>query len=96
MIKLKQKTIKLSIQEIIYDFYSLGETEGYLTGLAEGFELSEKDIKTYFNFMKDMGKKYLPRTFNDFIEKENNDLENGMNLSNILYENFKEMFCQLV
>ena len=93
---MKQKTIKLSIQEIIYDFYSLGETEGYLTGLAEGFELSEKDIKTYFDFMKDMGKKYLPKTFDDYIKKENNDLENGMNLSNILYENFKEIFCQLV
>lgn len=89
-------TIKLSIQEIVQDFYSLGENEGYLSGLAEGFVLSDKDINLYFDFIEDMGKKYLPKTFNNYFKKENNKLENGMELSKILYENFKEIFCQLV
>lgn len=88
--------IKLSIQEIVQDFYNLGETEGYLTGLAENLELSEKDIDMYFSFMENLGKKYLPKTFEGFIKEENNNLENGMELSKILYKNFKEMFYQLV
>ena len=87
--------IQLSIQEIVEDFYSLGEKEGYLTGLSEGFEISDNDIKSYFDFMVKLGKKYLPKTYESYIKSES-DLNNGIKLSKILYDNFKEIFCQLI
>ena len=49
--------IKLTIQEIVKDFYSLGETEGFLTGLSTGLELSDKDTK--HPLLKDQNGKML-------------------------------------
>lgn len=89
-------TITLSIQEIINDFYQLGETEGYLTGLSEGFELTEKDMKNYFDFMVNMAKKYIPKTFENYISKDEDYVNNGMELSSALFNNFKEIFCKLI
>ena len=93
------KKIKISIQEIVNDFYSLAEEEGFISGLAEGFELSENDKKEYHNFMKDMIDKYLPNWKEKIEEKYwelNNEDEKGIILSTILCENFKEIFYQLV
>ena len=92
--------IKLTIQEIVDDFYSLGEEEGYLTGLSTGLELTEKDTKKYHDYMIDLMNKYLPnwktKIKKDYFDKEKNNIEKGMILSIELHENFKHIFYQLV
>lgn len=92
--------IKLTIQEIVKDFYSLGETEGFLTGLSTGLELSDKDTKEYHSYMKELMNKYLPKWEDvidkKYFEKELDEVEKGMILSIELYENFKHIFYQLV
>lgn len=95
----EKKKIKLSIQEIVNDFYKLGETEGYLSGLASIGELCENDTKSYHEDMVDLIDKYLP----NWKEKVNEKYweckqfdEKGLILSNILYNNFKEIFYALI
>ena len=93
------KTIRLSIQEIVSDFYSLGEKEGYINGLSENYELSEQDKDNYHNFMINLINKYIPNWKEKIKEKywnsENVD-EKGLIISSILYDNFKTIFCELV
>ena len=96
MIKL---IIKLNIQEIISDFYSLGEEEGYISGLADGFELSEKNKNDYHNFMINLIDKYIPfwkDKIKDVYWNSNEDDEKGIILSSILYDNFKKIFYELI
>lgn len=92
--------IKLTIQEIVNDFYSLGEQEGYMSGLAEGFELSEKDKNDYEFFLKNLINKYLPNwkehIDKEYFSKELDNFEKNLILSIELYENFKKIFFQLV
>lgn len=90
------KKIRLSIQEIVNDFYSLAEEEGYLTGLAEGIAITDNETKSYHNFMINMINKYIPN-WKDKIEddywKDNlNETDKGVMLSTILCKNFKEIF----
>lgn len=91
--------IKLSIQEIVNDFYSLAEKEGYLNGLTEHYELNDKDKKEYHLFMKTLMNKYMPKWKSkikkEYWETEYED-EKGLILSTTLYKNFKEIFCQLI
>jgi hypothetical protein len=88
--------IKVSIQEITYDFYNLGETEGYLTGLSEAVILGEKEIENYCKFIFDMTKKYLPNTLERYKNNDEKDIDNAIKLSSILFENFTEIFCKLI
>lgn len=91
--------IKLTIQEIVNDFYSIGEENGYLTGLSENFSLSEKDKKSYHDYMKNMINKYIP-DWKHKINKEyfnTNELdEKGLIIHTLLYKNFKEIFEGLI
>lgn len=91
--------IKLTIQEITNDFYSIGEENGYLTGLAEGYNLSDKDKKSYHETMKDMIDKYIPNwktKINEEYFKTNELDEKGLIIHNVLYNNFKEIFEGLI
>lgn len=92
------KTITLTTQEIFDDIWKLAELEGYLSGLAEGVILEEKDKKDYYNDVKDMIMKYIPNYISfTSDEYETNDLyEKGLELSSMLYDNFKEIINQLV
>lgn len=95
-----KKKIKLTIEEIIKDFYNLGEEEGYLTGLAEGLELENNDFKNYHNFMKNLIDKYLPtwrsKIKKEYWEENKTEYEKGLILSTELYKNFEYIFYQLV
>lgn len=90
--------IQLSIQEIFNDIWKLAELEGYITGLAEGIILESKDKKDYFNSVKEMCTKYIPNYLSFVSEEYNtlNEYEKGLELSSILYNNFKEIIFQLV
>lgn len=94
------KKIKLTIQEIVNDYYCLAEHEGFLSGLAEANSCTDEDMKNYHNEMKDLINKYLPK-WKSKIDKRywSNDAsedEKGVILSTVLCENFKEIFYQLV
>lgn len=93
------KKIKLTIQEIVKDFYCLGETEGFITGLAENDYINEKYLKEYHLIMKEMIDKYLPGWENK-IDKEywetNKIDEKGLILSTKLYKNFENIFYELI
>lgn len=95
-----EKKIKLTIQEIVNDFYSLAETEGFLSGLAEVGCAEEKDLEDYHNKMIDLINKYLPNWKNKidkryFANNASND-EKGVILSTVLCKNFKEIFYGLI
>lgn len=92
------KTIQLTIQEIFNDIWKLAESEGYISGLAEGIILGNKDKENYFNSVKEMCLKYIPN-YLSHTSKEYKNLDNyekGLELSSMLYENFKEIIFQLV
>ena len=93
------QTIRLSIQEIVNDFYSLAEQEGYLSGLAEGFELNDNDKNHYHSFMVDLIDKYIPNWRNKIDENywtETSEDGKGVIISTLLCKNFKEIFYKLV
>lgn len=96
---MSDKIIKLSIQEIVNDFYSLAEYEGYMDGLADFEHITENDKVEYHGKMKDLCLKYLPDYLNlvkEEYEKESDIGDKGLILSNLLVRNFKEMFYKLV
>ena len=94
------KKIKLTIQEIVKDFYNLGEKEGYISGLSEGLKLKEKDLNSYHIFLKEMIDKYIPnwkeKIDKRYWEKECTTDEKGLIISSILYRNFTEIFYKLI
>lgn len=97
---LTKQIITLSIQEIVNDFYSLAEEEGFLTGLAEVGACEEEDKKSYHNKMKEMIEKYMPN-YKNHIDKryfadDATEDEKGVILSTSLCENFREIFYGLV
>lgn len=91
--------IKISIQEIVNDYYHLAETEGFLSGLAEIGYCDEKHTTQYHNDMIELIDKYLPnwrnKIDNNYWESNKED-ERGLILSTILDKNFREIFYQLV
>lgn len=92
--------IELTIQEIVNDFYSLAEEEGYYTGLCEGFNLSDEDFIVYHEFMKELIEKYIPNykkhIDKEYFDKDISESEKGCILSKMLIENFQKMFYNLV
>lgn len=92
------KTIQLTIQEIVKDFYSLADMEGYLSGKAECYNLNDEDKIQYLHHMEKLITKYIPNykehVCDDFEKLETYD--KGLELSRMLDENFREIFYQLV
>ena len=92
--------VKLTIQEIVSDYYSLAEKEGFISGLAEGYILTNNDKKIYHNFMKELMNKYLPnwktKIGKKYWEDAKEEDDKGLILSGELNKNFKNIFYQLV
>ena len=91
--------IKISIQEIFNDLYSVAQEEGYLCGLCDGNQPEQKDFIYYHNHMKDIAKKYIPK-WKEIIDEEywkiEEEGEKGLILSNLLIENFREIIYGLI
>ena len=94
-----KKVIELSIQEIVQDFYNLAQEEGYISGLTANGDYPTDEIEKYRDFMIKMGKKYIPNILekhvSEFFSEKELD-EQGLEISGILEENFKEIFYKLV
>ena len=93
-------TIKLSIQQIVFDFQKLVRSQERITILKQRDLLTDRDCEEYKNETIDMAERYLPNYRNHvpsrFFSDETDDYEKAGMLGTILYENFKEIFYQLV
>ena len=93
-------SIKLSIQQIVFDFESLIRAQEKVNTLKMTGSLYESDCIEYKNSMVDMAERYLPNYMQHihsrFFSDETDELEKAGILATVLYENFKEIFYQLI
>lgn len=94
------KTIKLTIQEIVLDYEQMIRCEEHITTLEDIDQLSDDDLKDFKNDMQKMIEKYIPN-YKRFVpvtyfSDETSDKNKAVILSDMLQENFKEIFYQLV
>ena len=89
--------IRLTIQEIVEDFEKLVRYDEHLDVLFDSKKADDAKIDEFYKFLTEMMEKYLPNYEKkiDFDVEEVN-FENALKLYEKLYENFKEMFYQLV
>lgn len=92
--------MKVTIDELINDFYKLAEEEGYLSCLCEYDVITEDDEKDYYYSILNITEKYIPEyeTFmgSQYFKKETTFEEKGQMLSDLALQNFKEIFTGLV
>ena len=93
-------SIKLSIQQIVFDFESLIRAQEKVNTLKMTGQLKNSDCIEYKNSMVDMAERYLPNYRKHipsrFFSDETDELEKAGILATVLYENFKEIFYQLI
>ena len=92
--------IKLSIQEILVDFERLVRWDERLEVYFENQSANDDDIEKFFKFVEEMILKYLPSYKEhmppEFFSKDTSDYDKALELYKPLYENFKEIFYQLI
>lgn len=92
--------MKITIDELVKDFYKLGDEEGYFSCLCEHCEITEKDEKEYYENILEITEKYIPNyekfMGSQFFEEDTTFEEKGQMLSGLCLENFKEIFTELV
>lgn len=95
-----KQIITLSIQEIVNDFYILAQEEGFLSGIHENGDYDADACESYYDKMLELAKKYIPNykkyMSKGFFDESVNIEEKGLMLSQLLEENFKEIFYKLV
>lgn len=94
------KTIKLTIQEIVLDYEQMIRCEEHITTLEDIDQLSDDDLNDFKNDMQKMIEKYIPN-YKRFVpvtyfSDETSDKSKAGILSDMLQENFREIFYQLV
>ncbi len=92
-----ETVIKLSIQEIIYDFEKLVRYDEKLGIYFDFKRAQDEDISDFYKKIEELGCKYLPRNYDDILAEGGNDeYDRALALYKALYSNFVEMFTQLV
>ena len=93
-------TIKLTIQEIVNDFESIIRFEEHITTLEEIDQLDDENSVEFLIYADMMIRKYIPNYENlpqiKDISSKTSDKQKAMILSNLLQENFKEIFYGLI
>ena len=94
------KKIKLSIQEIVEDFEKLVRYDERLDSLFDSENANDGDIEKFHNNLVELMEKYLP-SYKDkinprYFSDDSSTYEKAIILYKPLYENFKEIFYQLV
>ena len=94
------KAIKLSIQEIIADYEMMIRHHEHLDTQFDFERAEDRDIDRFHKEMVELIEKYLPTYKKHIPERyfsENADtFEKALILYGELYENFRQMFYQLV
>ena len=92
--------IKLTIQEIIEDFEKLVRCDEKLGVMFDFEKADDEDIEKFFKNMEKLARKYLPNYEDNISRKYFSDeislYDKALMLYNILYENFREIFYQLI
>ena len=94
------KKINLTIQEIVRDYESLIRYDERLSSYFDVEKAGDEDIDLYYRRMLQLIEKYLP-TYEKNIDEEyfsnkTSTYEKALMLYAALYENFREIFYQLV
>lgn len=94
------KKIKLTIQEIVLDYEQMIRIEEHISTLEDIDQLSGDDLKDYKKDMQKMIEKYIPNykrfvPVSYFLDETSDKSKAGI-LSDMLQENFREIFYQLV
>ena len=92
-----EKTITLTIQEIVSDFEKLVRYDERLDALFDSKKANDEKIDEFYNFTLEMTQKYLPdyeKNIDGNIDEVNYD--NALKLYEVLYENFREIFYKLI
>ena len=92
-----EKTIKLTIQEIVSDFEKLVRYDERLDALFDSKKANDKQIEEFYNFTLEMTEKYIP-DYEKHIDGniDEVDYDNALKLYGMLYENFREIFYKLI
>lgn len=92
--------MKITINEIIKDLYTLADEEGYFSCLCEHYNVTEEDEKDYYTVMLEITEKYIPnyKKFmgSQYFKKETSYEQKGQMLSSLAMENFREIFNGLI
>ncbi len=92
--------IQLSIQEMVKDFEELNRYDERLGVLFDLERATDAEINDFFNYMLFLTNKYIP-TYEKHVDKKffstsTGKYERALMLYQMLYENFQEIFFQLV
>ena len=92
--------IKLTIQEIIADFESLVRHDERLDVLFDFSKADEDTIESFHDEVHEMAGKYIPNYLEhvpeEYFCESSSAYDRALILYGMLYENFKEIFSQLV
>ena len=94
---MSEKTIKLTIQEIVRDFETLVRYDECLNLKFDLKRANDDDIEKFHSEMLKMTEKYIPnyeRHVDGSVDEANYD--NALKLYEMLYENFREIFYKLI
>ena len=92
-----EKTIKVTIQEIVSDFEKLVRYDERLDVLFDSKKANDEKIEEFYNFTLEMTEKYISdyeKHIDGNIDEVNYD--NALKLYEMLYENFREIFYKLI
>lgn len=92
--------IELSIQEMVKDFEEIVRYDERLGVLFDLEKASEKNINNFYKYMIFICKKYIPNyedhLGDEYYSPSSTEYDNALMLYELLYENFKEIFYNLV
>lgn len=91
--------IKITLDELITDFYKLADEEGYFSCLCEHCEITKNDEIEYYNNILMIVEKYIPKyekfLGSQYFKEETTYEQKGQMLSQLAMNNFKELFYGL-
>ena len=92
--------IKLNIQEIVADFEQLIKYDERLNTLFDNNAATDEDIEEFHKNLEELISKYLPtykeKIPEEYFSEDMSTYDKALMLYEPLYENFKEIFYQLV
>lgn len=88
--------IRLSIQEVVSDFESLLRMDATLSTHFDLEMSTEKDIDKYNSELRKLLNKYIPNNRTHLKCDDLTSFDVSLEMYGMLYENFKEIFYNLV
>jgi hypothetical protein len=97
---MKDNKIRVSIQEIVCDFERMIRHHERLDVLFDLERAEKSDIDEFYGHMARLARKYLPNYMehvsDEYLMNDTPAFDKALELYGILYENYQQMFYQLV